>query len=167
MPRCSCGSVAPLKARLLYQGDVQRGWSHPWAVRCLHKATLRGVLRARICQVFNRCELLFGKQQRSGREWGSHSPAQAVGWLSRGSSSSLGMLQARQPQHRTATALQRPSLQIGHRVMLMSVFYALGRMTKCSRELKQCSCLEKWPDNGILSNFKGVWCPLCNTVVSY
>lgn len=47
------------------------------------------------------------------------------------------------PRHRAATALQSPPLQINHRVMLMSVFYAVGRMTEYSRELKQCSCLTK------------------------
>lgn len=140
MPRCSCGRAALLQMILLCQGEAQRGWSHPQAVHCLHKATLEwGLLRTRIWQVFNWCELLFGKQRRSR----GCSPVQVVGWLSWGSSSFLGMLQARQPHCCAATALHIPPLQIGHRIMLLSVFYVLGSMTKYSRELKRCSCLEK------------------------
>lgn len=59
MPRCSCSSTAPLQALLLYQGNVRKGWSHSRAVHCFRKAALRGVLRARICQVFNWCEPLW------------------------------------------------------------------------------------------------------------
>ena len=131
MPRCGCGSTARLQALLPRQGDVRRGWSHPRALCRLHKATLRGVLRARICQVFNWCEPLVGQRQGSR----GCRPAQKERWLSRGSSTSPGMLQARQPPCHPATALQSPSLQVGHRAMLVSVFCALGRMTKYSREL--------------------------------
>lgn len=44
----------------LHQGNAQ-----PLGRCCLCRATLQEAVRARICQVFNWCEPLFGKQQRS------------------------------------------------------------------------------------------------------
>lgn len=167
MLRCGCGSAAPLRALRPYQGDVRRGWSHPRAAHCLHKAALRGVLRARIWQVFNRREPLLGKRRRSGRERGSCSPAQAVGWPSHGAHPPWGCSRPGSPGAGQPQPFRAPLRKSVAEQCLCPSFMRWAGRQSAAESLSGAPAWKKWPDNGVLSNFKGVWCPICNTVVSY
>lgn len=124
----------------LHQGDTQ-----PLGLRCLCRATLQGAVRARICQVFNWCEPLFGKQQRSRAVTALHRQWDSL-WSSWGCS-------------RPGTMQLRPFRAPLCKSVPEQYSYALSRKAEWRSIAESLSGTPVWencPDNGILSYFKGV-----------